>query len=87
MISDTPPQTENSAIRQHISVNQRRIINIRVAVPGLGVGGIDGGEPGGVGGRPAALCAILASREIVEVRYGVLIHTCEVQVRGARLRI
>jgi len=38
----------------------------------LGVGGVDGGEAGGVGGRPAALIAVFAGGKIVEACDGVL---------------
>jgi hypothetical protein len=44
---------------------ERIIHDVGVAVPGLGVGGVDGGEAGGVGGRPAALDAVFAEWEVV----------------------
>jgi hypothetical protein len=61
--------------------------DVGVAVPGLGVHGVDGGEASGVGGRPAALDAVLAGGKIVKARDGVLIHAGEREVRGTGLRV
>ena len=61
---------------------QRRVADVGVAVPGLGVHGVDGGEASGVGGRPASLDAVLARGKVVDVRRCVLIHPCEISLPG-----
>src|SRR6266704_2091581 len=61
--------------------------DISIAVPGLGVGGVDGGEAGGVGRRPAALNGILASEEVVIARNGVLILAGAGEVGGTGLSV
>ena len=70
---------------ERIDAVQRVINDVGVAVPGLGVGGVDGGEAGGVGGRPAALIAVLAGGKIVEASDGVLALAGEGWVGGAGL--
>src|SRR2546425_483105 len=61
--------------------------DIGVAVPGLGVGGVDGGEAGGVGGSPTALHGVFAEKEIVASGHGVRVLTGERNIGRAGLGI
>ena len=52
-----------------VDQGERVVEDIGVAVPGLGVGGVDGGEAGGVGLVPAALVGVvLPVEEVIETR-------------------
>ena len=66
-----------------VNVLERVVEDVGVAVPGLGVGGVDGGEAGGVWGGPAALDAVFAGGEVVEAGDGVLALGGEGGVEGA----
>ena len=72
---------------ERVNVVNGVVHDVGVAVPGLGVGGVDGGEAGGVGGGPAALIAVFAGGKIVEAGDGILALAGEGRIAGAGLRV
>jgi hypothetical protein len=66
---------------------QRIVEHVGVAVPGLGVGGVDGGESGGVRVHPAGEGGgVLAELGVVEVGFGVVYVAGEFVRGDARVR-